>query len=591
MADARFAPRPRLAMLAVATVALASAVTAIVAVDPAAERATSYAAALAGARAADIAAGVGLVVAGWLAMTQTHIRRVGLLTLAIGLAWLGADWEGWAEGPSLLRSLGAAAAPFSLALVVHLALSFPDGRLRSGRAHAAATAAYGIAAIVSTGRALFRDPLLDLYCWRNCRDNAFLVHGDPGIAATLDDIWLWSALAIGLSLLALAGSRLLDASRPARRVLAPVLGPAMLVGACEATYAVALLRTPFEDPSRGGFAAIFVARSLSFTALALGVGWTLLRVLRTRTRVARLATELGEAPAPGKLREVLRTAVGDPRIEVVYCRTDSDGLIDANGRPKEPPALIPGSAVARIIRADRPVALIVHDRALVDKHELERELGSAARLAIENEALRAEALAQVHELRASRARIVEASDVERRRLERDLHDSAQQRLLALSYDLRLARSGADSDSDAELIAVLDAAVDETATALDQLRELAHGIYPAILTEAGLAPALATLADEAPLPVEFGDVTPARHPAVVETTTYLTIAEAIDDAARRGATFLSACVRCADDRLVVRLEDDGARRTSHLQELADRIGALGGSLEVGDTTLRAEIPCE
>jgi signal transduction histidine kinase len=591
MADARFALGPRLAMLAVAAAALAWAVTAIVAIDPAAERPTTYAASLAGARVADIAAGLGLVLAGWLAMTTTHARRVGLLAILVGLAWLGADWEGWADGPSLLRSLGAAATPFSLALVLHLVLAFPDGRLRSRSAYAAAVAAYGIATVVSIGRALFRDPLLDLYCWRNCRDNAFLVHADPGIARTLDDIWLWSALVIGLGLLAFGGGRLLGASRPARRVLAPVLGPAMLVGASEATYAVALMRTPLEDPSRAGFAAIFLARSLSFTAVALGIAGMIVRVIRTRTRVARLATELGEAPPPGKLSEALRVAVGDPRIDVAYCRRDSGELVDAGGRPKELPLVGRDTAVARIARGDRALALVVHDPALVDEQELERQLGSAARLAVENEALRAEALAQVRELRASRARIVETGDAERRRLERNLHDGAQQRLLALAYDLRLARASANTDSDAELVAVLEAAGGETATALDQLRELAHGIYPAILGEAGLAPALATLADEAPLPIELGDVTLARRPAAVEMATYVTIAESIDDAARRGATFLSARVRHDGDRLVVMLEDDGARRGSSLVHLADRIGALGGSFEVGDTTLRAEIPCE
>jgi signal transduction histidine kinase len=588
MADARLALGSRLAILAGAAAALAWALTAIVAVDPGAERPTTYAAALPAARVTDVAAGLLLVLAGWLAWTQPHARRIGLLAVLAGIAWFGPDLEGWEHGPALLRSLGPATAPFSLALTLHLALALPGGRLRSPSARAATAAAYAIAAVVSVGGALFRDPLLDLYCWRNCRDTAFLVAPDPGIARALDDVWLWSALAVALAVLAVGAHRLLAASGPGRRVLLPVLGPAMLVGAAEAAYAVALLRTPLEDPARAGFAAIFLVRSIGFATLALGVAWSVLRVRRTRARVARLATELGDAPPPGKLREALRAALGDPGIDVVYPRTDAQQLVDADGRPTELPA--PGRAAARITRRDRPLALVLHDPALADEPELERALGSAARLAVENEALRAEALAQVHELRASRARIVEAGDAARRRLERNLHDGAQQRLLALSYDLRLARAGAQADRDEPLVGLLDAAGHETAATLDELRELAHGIYPAILTEAGLAPALATLADDAPLPVELDDDAPARQPPAVETTTYVTVAEAIDDAARRGATFLAARVRRDGGQLVITVEDDGAPRRSHLLHLADRVGAVGGSLDVGATTLRAEIPC-
>jgi signal transduction histidine kinase len=588
MADARVAAASRLAMLAVGAAALAWAVAAIVAVDPGAERPTTYAAALPPARVADLAAGIGLIVAGGLALPLPHARRLGLIATLAGLAWLGPDLEGWEHGPALLRSLGAAAAPFALPLALHLALALPGGRLRSPATRVATAAAYAIAAVVSVGGALFRDPLLDLYCWRNCRDNAFLLHADPGIASALRDVWLWSALAIALGLVALAARRLLAASGPGRRVLLPVLAPVALVGASEAAYAVARLRIPLEDPQRAVFAAIFLPRSVAFAALALGLAWIVLRAVRTRARVARLATELGEAPPPGELREALRAAVGDPGIDVVYPRAGAQQLVDASGRPTELPAR--GRAAARITRGGRTLALVLHDPALVDESELERALGSAARLAVENEALRAEALAQLHELRASRARVVAVGDAARRRLERDLHDGAQQRLLALSYDLRVARAGAAADDDAELVALLDAAGNETATALDELRELAHGIHPAILTEAGLAPALATLADDAPLPVELEDVELARLPPAVETTTYMTMAEAIDDAARRGATFLAAGVRRDGGQLVLTVEDDGAPRSSRLLHLADRVGALGGSLAVGATTLRAEIPC-
>jgi signal transduction histidine kinase len=247
--------------------------------------------------------------------------------------------------------------------------------------------------------------------------------------------------------------------------------------------------------------------------------------------------------------------------------------------------------VTPIVRDGRQVAVAVHDAALLDGPGIAREIGSAARLAVENARLRAEVLAQLNALRASRARIVATGDAERRRLERDLHDGAQQRLLAVSYELRLARAGAEAERDSELVTVLASAAHEAEAALDELRELAQGIHPAVLTEAGLGPALASLADDAAVPVELGEVTTARHPPAVETTAYVTVAEAIDEAAGRGATSVSVQVAREGDRLVVAVNDDGARRSSRLVHLADRIGALGGSLDAGATTLRAEIPCE
>ncbi len=588
MAQRRIAAGPRLAIAA--AMSLAWAIAALAAVDPAAQPSTSYAAALPAARVADITAGLGLVLAGVLACTQARARRHGVLAMLAGVAWLGADWEGAQQGPAVLRSLGAVTAPFALVAVLHLVLTLGHaGRLRSPAAWAAIVAAYGIAAAVSVGHALFRDPLLDLYCWRNCRDNAFLVHADPGLSRALDEVWLWSALAIALGLIAFGLHRLLAVSGPGRRVLLALLAPAMLVGAAEAVRAVALLRTPLESPHDAGFAAIFITRSVAFAALALGVAWSVLRVPRTRARVARLANELGHAPPPGKLRDALATALGDPAIDVVYRRSDSEQLVDADGRPVELPAA--GHTVARITRGGRTRALVLQDAALVDESELQRALGSAGRLAVENEALRAEALSQLRELRSSRMRIVEAGDAARRRLERNLHDGAQQRLLALSYDLRLARVDAAADGDEPLTAVLDAASEETAAALEELRDLAHGIYPAILTEAGLAPALATLVDEAPLPVELDDVPAARLPPAVESATYVIVAESIDDATRRASTFLAVRVHREGDRLVVVAEDDGAPRRGELVHLADRVGALGGTLEVSDTTLRANIPCE
>ena len=578
---------PRVAVLTVAAAAAAWAAGAIAGVDPDAPLPTSYAAALPAARVADAVAGVAMIVAGALACTQPRVRRLGLLVLLAGFAWFGPDWEGAAAAPAWLRSLGAVVAPFSLALVVHLGLSLPRGRIASRAARAAVAAAYAVAAVVSVGRALVRDPLLDLYCWRNCSDNVFLVHADPGVASALGDLRLWSVLVIGLGLAAVVARRLGSASEAARRVEAPLLVPVALVGVAEGVAALALLHTPLEDPARASFAAIFLARSFAFAALSIGLAWSVVRVARTRARIVRLSNELGEAPAPGTLRATLAAALADPRIEVLYPRAQG-GLIDAEGLPAAAPG--GGRAVAHITRRDRELALVLYDPALGDERELERALGSAARLALENEALRAEALAQLHDLRRSRARIVEAGDAERRRLERDLHDGAQQHLLALSYDLRLAQARAAHERDDALVARLGAAGGEAGAALEELRVIAHGIHPAILSEAGLAAALETLADEAPVAVELGEIEPHRQPPPVETTVFIAAGEAVEDAHRRGASFVAIAVVRDGGRVVVTADDDGAPRRSELEHLADRVGALGGTLAAGDRTLRAEIPC-
>jgi signal transduction histidine kinase len=303
--------------------------------------------------------------------------------------------------------------------------------------------------------------------------------------------------------------------------------------------------------------------------------------------VARIATSLGQAPPPGSLQAALAQAVGDPELQIAYWLPDAEHDVDATGRLVPEPVASPGRAVTALVRDGRRIAVVSHTAALPD---LERELGAAVRLALENERLQAQALAQLDQLRASRVRIVETGDAERRRLERDLHDGAQQRLLALSYDLRLARASAQADGDSPTGSLLTEATDHARAALGDLRELAHGIYPAILSEAGLAAALASLADAAPLPVELHTVAEGRHPAAVETAAYLLVAEALQDAADRAATHATVSAIQDSRRLVVTVQDDGSDRTSSMVQLADRVGALDGRLAVEPRRLRAELPC-
>ena len=381
--------------------------------------------------------------------------------------------------------------------------------------------------------------------------------------------------------------RLLRDSRPARRALLPVALPALLLAATAIAHAVALQRRPLEDPSDPVFRTIFDLGCAAVILLAAGLVWAAVRTRVQRRAVARIATSLGQAPPPGSVQAALARAVGDPELQIAYWLLDSRRHVDASGRPVAEPVASPGRAVTTLVRDGRRIAVVSHTAALP---ELERELGAAVRLALENERLQAEVLAQLDQLRASRVRIVETGDSERRRLERDLHDGAQQRLLALSYDLRLARAQAQADGDGQSGSLLTQATDQAQAALGELRELAHGIYPAILAEAGLTPALATLADAAPLPAELRHAAEGRYPAVVETCAYVLVAEALQDAAGRDASHATVSVARDGGQLVITVQDDGTDRTSSMVQLADRVGALDGHLTVESRRLRAELPC-
>ena len=505
--DMRATPWARL-VLPFAALVYATAVVLVLADTPVG---TSYHAESGVAAAADLTAGLGLLAAGVVALWARARSRAGALAALAGIAWFAPDWEAWSTGPAIVRSLGMLAAPLAVPLLFHLLLMFPRERL-SGAARWAVAAVYAGALVACAGRALVRDPFLDPECWRNCTDNSFLLHADASLARALDAIERVTVLAAGAGMVAVAAVRITSATATARRVLWSVCVPGAFVGLTAAAYAALLLATPPEDPADGRFAGVFFARSAAVLALALGLGWSVARARRMRSAVLGLATELGAAPAPGSLRTVLADALGDPELVIAYSLSGSGRYVDAQGLPVEPPTTGASGACTPIVRDGCELAVVVHDATSLAPAELQREIGAAARLAVENERLAAESLAHLRELRESRARIVESGDAERQRLERDVHDGAQQRLLALTYRLRLAHGEAESAGRADLAALLRDAVDEALEALVTLRELAHGIYPAVLAESGLAPALWTLAGGAPLPVEIGDLDERRYPA-------------------------------------------------------------------------------
>jgi signal transduction histidine kinase len=298
---------------------------------------------------------------------------------------------------------------------------------------------------------------------------------------------------------------------------------------------------------------------------------------------------------------LLARAVGDPTLRLAFAAPDGDGFVDEDGRRVDLPTEGSDSAVTFVEAERGPCAAFVHDRALLERQSLVEAVGAAAGLALEKERLQAEVRAQLEEVRASRARIVETADAERRRVERDLHDGAQQRLVTLSLALGLAREQAASNRDETLSSSLAEACEEAARALNELRELGRGLHPTILAEAGLGPALESLAERSTVPATVAAAPNERLPEAVELGAYFVASEALANVAKHAdASHVTLSAHRNNGVLVLEIEDDGCggadpARGSGLTGLEDRVAALGGRLSVespsgAGTRIVAEIPC-
>jgi signal transduction histidine kinase len=307
--------------------------------------------------------------------------------------------------------------------------------------------------------------------------------------------------------------------------------------------------------------------------------------------------KLGIGRPGDTVRDALRRALADPDLDIVYPRVGTGGWVDEFGEATTP-AAIAGRAFTSIDRGGKPVAALIHHPALLSDPGRLQAATEAASLAIDNERLKAQLRAQLAEVNASRARIVDAGDRELRRVERNLHDGAQQRLVGLALMLRIASGKASGDSAmTELIADATRELDD---ALVELRELARGIHPALVDDAGIAGALETLAERPGVPVALHVDIPERLPQAVEVSAYYLVAEALTNV-NKHANASRATVRAivADGALHVVVSDDGAGGAggapgSGLEGLADRVKALGGRLVVdsepgGGTIVSADIP--
>jgi signal transduction histidine kinase len=488
---------------------------------------------------ADFAVGSVLVVCGVVAWDRRPESRVGALMWLAGVTWfLGTAFE-----PALYLHRGP---------LVHLLLSYPTGRLRSRSMRATVAVAYVDAAI---------EPL-----------------------ASID----WLTLALAGAVATVAVQTLRSASGPARSAVRLALGAVL---AFEAVLVLGVVtRLAGWDADR----AVLWSYDLVIASTAIVLAVDLLRARWTEAVLTGLVVDLGAPHEQATLRIRLARALGDTSLVVGYRVAATGELVDEAGRPIKLPPPGSGRAVTSIDDRGEQVAVLVHDEALLTDGKLLESVAAAARIAVANAALQAEARARASELEASRRRIVEAGAAQRRRLERELRLGAEQRLANVAALLESARVATDPDADA-----IRPLADDLEQARGELREFAQGIHPAALTDSGLMPALALLAARSPISVQVtGKVD--RLPEPVELALYFVCSEVLANVAKHAAASRASIeLREEPTRILVTIEDDGQGGAdpslgSGLRGLADRVEALGGGFRVdspseGGTRVVAEVP--
>jgi signal transduction histidine kinase len=549
-----------------------------------------------------------------LALTNNEVDHVAIRVFLndwITLNYIGAGLIAWWRRPEsrfgpLMVAAGfvnflatldwaTAAVPFTIGAVfnvlppivfLHVFLAYPTGRLVGRSEQAIVVGAYvtGLTADLVGMLLGGAGPL-----------NLLEVVSAPGAVEVLRDVDFIALSAFCLAGIGVLAARRWGRHRPPRRPLGPLvdsfaLGLVMIAALFSLSVFVG---SPEEVP------AIETVRRLTFFVVGLAPIAFLIGLLQSRLAVGPAIVSLGREAARGNVLDALRRALRDPSLQVAYWVPEYERYADREGRAIELPTS-PGRATTLIDREDGThVAALVHDVSLREEPALLEAVTAAGGFALENERLHAELRARLEELKGSRARIIEAAQTERQRLERDLHDGAQQRLVALSLELGLLEERFAGDADAT--AALEQTRREVTESLHELRELAQGIHPAVVTGHGLAVALKTLAARARVPVRLSVDLDGRLPDRQEVAAYYVVAESLTNVAKYAhASSAAVEVRQADGRLVVEVVDDGVggadtRAGSGLRGLADRVEALGGRLRVwspldGGTRVRAEIPC-
>jgi signal transduction histidine kinase len=480
-----------------------------------------------------------------------------------------------------LFALGVLMDTLCVSALIHLLLAFPSGRVEGKWARRAVVTGY-VSGVMQL------PALLVSSCPRCPQDNPWLIYENE----VLSTIFGLAQASLGFFALVTAVVVLLRRWRTSSPLQRRGLEPVLLLGAVIPVFGVgAAVGTAFDEAGD-------VLQILFFSTFAL-VPWAfLLGLRRTRffraTAVRRVIERL--TLEPRGVRDALAAELGDPTLSLAYWLPDR-GYVDGEGHPLPEPD--GGRALTEIDHEGRRVGALMHATVLQETPELLFEAAAAAGLALENARLEVELRARLEALRASRARLVEAGDAERRRLGRDLHDGAQQRLVALMIELQLARERFDADP-AGARELVDSAFANAQAAVGELRDLAAGIHPAVLSQRGLDAALESLASRAPVPVELHSAVEERLPSPVETAAYFVVAEALTNVAKyAGATHARVEVRRENGAAVVDIRDDGvggadAAGGTGLRGLTDRVGALDGTLEIDSprgagTLIRARFP--
>jgi len=541
--------------------------------------ATTYGGTVTAGSFLETAAAVGLLLAA--AVDAWPLR--GVLLALLGLAWLVPELAGWLTARSEIRTGADATRAIVLLTTALLALIVlarrPDrDGPTTGRGTLPAVSAMCVAAAFAvTVRLALVDPFMDAGCWQNCEPNPLARNGfDPAARIIL----------IGASVIIGAGlARAVMRRRPSHFDVAPVLALAAILTVLDG----AAIARP-SPASSTGVAFFFLAQTAALAVAARLVAQRY-KDWRLRSRLTELADRLLAAPVPGGLVPALRTATGDPSLRADYWVPERCHYVDVDGGFVSA-AIAPEEWATPVTRRGELLGRLVHGRG-VDNDRIERAFGAALRLSLENERLRAATLAELHELRSSRMRIVEHAANERRRLERNLHDGAQQRVMALAL---LTRTLTSRVSDPESTALAQRADKLAKAVLVELRRVARGIYPVVLTDAGLGGAVLDLAQSSrDVAVVIGELPTSRYPDRVEATALLVISAALEHARVRKAGQLKVSALESDKVLRVIATDDAPGEAEGLPTaVADQVAAVGGSLAVRTTVTgtecRVELPC-
>jgi len=525
--------------------------------------------------AVDLSLCWGFVAASLVALQRSRWRRPRLLLAVAGLALLAADLE-WFNAPGLW-TLGLALEWVWLAVIVQLVLTFPDGRPWSWLANATIVAGYLAAAVGGLASVLVsvdhRDAL-SILASQSATDTVARARAGLGFAVLL-------------STLALIGWRLVSLRGATWRAQAPLLVGAALALPLMAVTLAQLTLTNQDSAVNTIARALTGLIPLGFLA---GIAWSRLR----RTQANDLVVDL-RSSGEVTLRDRLARTLGDPTLELAY-RLSDGRYVDESGAAAVVPDR-PGRAVTMLTARDEIVAALVHDPALLDEPGLVESVRATAGLVLENERLAAEVRAQLAQVRASRARLVVATDEERRRIERDLHDGAQQRLVAVCVALGTAAGRAQGPTRQAFLS----AQDDLEQAIAELRQLARGIHPTLLREEGLDAALDGLAGRTPVPVRVEGSIGVRLAPAVELAAYFVACEALTNVVKHAhANAATVHVAHVGGVLSLSVTDDGdggahSAIGGGLAGLRDRVEALDGTLRAendpaGGTTICAEIPC-